>query len=63
MSTYYGYVEREAGDQIDWSVIGSDITKMLQEEVVRREELKSEIDKSTRAYAKTLSEAPTGQHI
>lgn len=62
MSTYYGYVEREAGDQIDWSVIGSDITKMLQEEVVRREELKSEIDKSTRAYAKTLSEAPTGQH-
>lgn len=62
MGTFYGYAEREAGDQVDWSVIGSDITKMLKEEVIRRDELKSEIDKATRAYGTTLSEAPTGQH-
>jgi hypothetical protein len=62
MATFYGYAEREAGDQVDWSVIGSDITKMLKEEVTRRDELKSEIDKATRAYGTTLSEAPTGQH-
>jgi len=62
MGTFYGYAEREAGDQVDWSVIGSDITKMLKEEVTRRDELKSEIDKATRAYGTTLSEAPTGQH-
>jgi hypothetical protein len=62
MSTYYGYAEREAEDNIDWSVVGSDITKMLQEEVTRREALKKEIDDASRAFGQTLSEAPTGTH-
>ena len=62
MSTFYGYAEREAGDQSDWSLIGKEITTMLQTEVDRREKLKTEIDDATRSYGKTLSEAPTGQH-
>ena len=62
MSTYYGYAEREAEDNIDWSVVGSDITKMLQEEVTRRDALKKELDDASREFGKVLSEAPTGTH-
>ena len=62
MSTYYGYAEREAEDNIDWSVVGSDITKMLQEEVTRRDTLKKELDDASREFGKVLSEAPTGTH-
>ena len=62
MSTYYGYAEREAEDNINWSVVGSDITKMLQEEVTRRETLKKDLDDASREYGQTLSEAPTGTH-
>jgi len=62
MSTYYGYAEREAEDNINWSVVGSDITKMLQEEVTRRDTLKKDLDDASREYGQTLSEAPTGTH-
>ena len=62
MSTYYGYAEREAEDNINWSTVGNDITKMLKEEVERRETLKTDIDKATRDYGETLANAPTGTH-
>tara|TARA_R110000751_G_scaffold3827_3_gene17812 strand:+ start:183 stop:2414 length:2232 start_codon:yes stop_codon:yes gene_type:complete len=62
MSTYYGYAEREAEDNIDWSVVGSDITKMLQEEVTRRDALKKELDDASREFGQTLADAPTGTH-
>ena len=62
MSTYYGYAEREAEDNINWSTVGNDITKMLKEEVERRETLKKDIDKATRDYGETLANAPTGTH-
>tara|TARA_R110002096_G_scaffold377036_2_gene570865 strand:+ start:650 stop:2890 length:2241 start_codon:yes stop_codon:yes gene_type:complete len=62
MSTYYGYAEREAEDNIDWSVVGSEVTKMLQEEVTRRDTLKKELDDASREFGKVLSEAPTGTH-
>ena len=62
MSTYYGYAEREAEDNINWSTVGNDITKMLKEEVTRRETLKTDIDKATREYGETLANAPTGTH-
>ena len=60
--TFYGYAERQAEDHVDWSLIGKDITDMLQEEVQRRDKLKSDIDDATRKYGETLSNAPTGQH-
>ena len=53
MSTFYGYAERQADDNVDWSVIGKEITTMLQEEVTRRETLKTELDNSSRAYGET----------
>jgi hypothetical protein len=62
MSTYYGYAEREAEDNIDWSVVGSDITNMLQEEKTRREALKKELDDASREFGQTLADAPTGTH-
>jgi hypothetical protein len=61
MSTYYGYAEREAEDNIDWSVIGSDITKMLQDEATRRETLKKDLDDASRKYGETLSNSPMGE--
>jgi hypothetical protein len=60
--TFYGYAERQAEDHVDWSLIGKDITDMLQEEVQRRDKLKADIDDATRKYGETLSNAPTGQH-
>jgi len=62
MSTFYGYAERQAEDNVDWSVIGKEITTMLQTEAERRETLKTELDNSSRKYGETLSNAPTGQH-
>ena len=62
MSTFYGYAERQAEDHVDWSVIGKEITTMLQTEVTRREKLKADIDKESRKYGETLANAPTGQH-
>ena len=62
MSTFYGYAERQAEDSVDWSVIGKEITTMLQTEVTRREKLKADIDKQSKKYGETLANAPTGQH-
>ena len=44
--TFYGYAEREAGSNVDWSQIGSDISEMLNEEISRRVTLKADLDKS-----------------
>lgn len=60
--TYYGYVERNAGDQVDWTKIGLDITNMLSEENKRREDIKDELDKNSRAFGEILSNAPTGEN-
>jgi len=62
MGTFYGYAERDAGSYVDWSQIGKDITDMLQEEVVRRETLKKELEDASTAYGETLANAPTGMH-
>ena len=59
MSTYYGYAEREAEDNINWSVVGSDITKMLQEEVTRRDTLKKDLDDASREYGQLIEEPIT----
>ena len=62
MSTFYGYAERQAEDSVDWSVIGKEITTMLQDEATRRETLKTDLDNASRKYGETLANAPTGQH-
>tara|TARA_Y100000114_G_scaffold16149_1_gene13053 strand:- start:14064 stop:16310 length:2247 start_codon:yes stop_codon:yes gene_type:complete len=60
--TFYGYAEREAGSNVDWSQIGSEISEMLNQEITRRVDLKNDIDTASREYGEVLANAPTGQH-
>lgn len=63
MASYYGYAERSAEDQINWSAIGKGMTDMLKEEQDRRDTLKAEIDKASVEFGEVLSSAPQGTHI
>lgn len=63
MATKFGYVERQATNNIDWSAIGSQVVKNLQEEATIREQKKDAIDQASREMAKTLREAPTGENL
>ena len=40
MATKFGYAERQATNNIDWSAIGSQVVKNLQEEATIREQKK-----------------------
>lgn len=60
--TYYGYAERNASDEINWSQVGKNLTDMLSKESQIREEKKAAIDKATREYGETLANAPQGEH-
>jgi hypothetical protein len=62
MATYYGYKERSAEDQIDWSAVGSSMSKMLTEQQQKRDQLKADIDKASVEFGETLSDAPQGEH-
>ena len=62
MATYYGYKERSAEDQIDWSAVGSSMSKMLIEQQQKRDQLKADIDKASVEFGETLSDAPQGEH-
>jgi len=61
MATGYKYAERNAANQVDWSAIGSSISKTLTDERVRREKAKKEIADASNQYAETLSNAPMGE--
>ena len=63
MATKFGYVERQATNNIDWSAIGSQVVQNLQEEAAIRETKKTAIDEASREMAKTLREAPTGENL
>tara|TARA_R110000764_G_scaffold28398_4_gene66810 strand:+ start:13498 stop:15459 length:1962 start_codon:yes stop_codon:yes gene_type:complete len=52
--TYYKYQKRD--DAIDWSKIGSDISKTLTDEANRRETEKASIDEASREFQKTLNQ-------
>lgn len=60
--TYYGYAERNASDEINWSQVGKNLTDMLSSEAKIREEKKAAIDKASREYGETLANAPQGEH-
>ena len=60
--TYYGYADRNASDEINWSQVGKNLTDMLGKEAQVREEKKAAIDKATREYGETLANAPQGEH-
>lgn len=61
MATGYKYAERNAANQVDWSAIGSSISKTLTDESARREKAKKEIADASNQYAETLSNAPMGE--
>lgn len=61
MAEFYSYAERQAGNQIDWSKIGSDVTKTLSEVVDIREKKKAAIDEETNKNLETLQNAPKGE--
>jgi len=63
MATKFGYVERQATNNIDWSAIGSQVVKNLQEEAKIREDKKDAIDQASRDMAETLRNAPTGDNL
>ena len=61
--TKFGYVRREATNQIDWSAVASQFTTVLKEEAKAREQQKAELDASTRQMVETLQNSPTGQYV
>ena len=61
MATYVNYAERNAADQVDWSAIGTSISKTLLDERDRRENAKKEIADASNKYAETLANAPIGE--
>lgn len=62
MPEFFGYAKRSDESQIDWSVIGKDMTKFLQDEAKTRETKKAEIEKNTRDLSNTLANPPQGQY-
>lgn len=60
--TYYKYAEREADSFVNWGQIGKDLTTMLQEQNKIREDKKTAIDKASREFGETLSNAPQGEN-
>jgi hypothetical protein len=58
--TYYGYVERNAGDFVNWAAIGENVVQVLQEEGNRRIAIKNEIDKADREWGNVLVNPPQG---
>ena len=61
--TKFGYVRREATNQVDWSAVAKQFTTVLQEEASVRNQQKAEIDKASREMVETLNNTPTGEYV
>ncbi len=59
---YYNYAERQADSQIDWAVVGKNITTTLEEQNKIREEKKDAIDTATHYMEQNLANAPQGEY-
>tara|TARA_R110002020_G_scaffold475861_1_gene713331 strand:+ start:98 stop:2008 length:1911 start_codon:yes stop_codon:yes gene_type:complete len=60
--TYYKYVKREAGSQINWAEVGKNMSDMLIEERDIREKKKADIDAATREFQTILDNSPESEH-
>jgi hypothetical protein len=60
--TFYGYAERDADSQLDWSKIGKSFSDMLSAEAKKREELKDQLDEQTTQSLDVLKKTPMGNH-
>jgi hypothetical protein len=63
MATKFGYVRREATNQLDWGAIATQFTSIINEEGKVRAKRKAEIDRASREMAETLENAPTGEYV
>jgi len=59
---YYGFVERQAGSQINWAEVSSNVVKTLQDIEAERERKRAELDKMTTDYNELLETAPSGDY-
>jgi hypothetical protein len=62
MSTYFGYVEKEADSYVNWAEIGKNLVNTIEDISRVREEKKDAIDEASRAYANKLQESPQGEN-
>ena len=62
MSTYYGYIERDADTGINWQEISENVTTKLKEAGEAREARKKAIFDASAEYQKTLNDAPSGDY-
>lgn len=61
MSTYFGYVEREADNYINWADVSKNITSTVNDIQRVRDEKKQALDDDYRAELKNLTLQPKGQ--
>ena len=59
---YYGYVEGEAANQINWGEIGKNMSDMLVTQKRVREEKRVAIDDASRDLGEELARAPVGTY-
>jgi len=62
-NTGYGYVERRAEDQINWSAVATQFNETLKGEFAAREAKKAALDESARQMQLNLQNAPSGDYI
>lgn len=62
MSTYYGYIERDADTGVNWQEISENVTTKLKEAGEAREARKKAIFDASAEYQKTLNDAPSGDY-
>ena len=60
--TFYGYAERDADSQLDWSKIGKDFSDMLSKEAEDREKMKDKLETETTASLDVMKSTPMGNH-
>lgn len=58
--SYYGYVQRNAGDYVNWAAISDNLVKVLQEEGAKRIAVKSAIEEADREWGAVLASPPQG---
>lgn len=58
--SYYGYVQRNAGDYVNWAAISDNLVKVLQEEGAKRIAVQSAIEEADREWGAVLASPPQG---
>ena len=61
-NTYYGYAQREAAEQVDWSGVARKFTTMLDDEVTAKQEREAALDQSNTDLATLLNTAPSSEN-